>query len=308
MPVPTYTVGYLISRTFDLLLGSTREEMNRLGEDIGAADTTFNIDFAPEGAQRGTYVCIDDEIMYVWSNTKASGNSSEIEVQRGMKGTQATTHSAKTLIFVNPYFTKYQVRQTLQDELRSWAPQVFQAKTIDIPKRDFIAGYDLAGIGPHFGVLNLLASPDNRYSPDDLDWASVPYRLIQSAPVSDFPSGDALIITSPGGVFDAPGSFHLEYAAPIDVDSTFNDGDFLESMGIDSSDIDIPPYGAAWRLASGREMRRMLFEGQGQSSDLQNVPPGYQLAAADKFKGDRDSRLQDAIQRIRAKYPTRRTT
>lgn len=305
-----YTVGYLIDRTFDLLLGSNREELNRLTTSISDTAVNFNIDFAPGSLNRGTYCTIDDEVMYVWTSTEASGSSSQVTVQRGMKGTIPAAHVGGALIATNPYFTRYQVRQTLRDIIRSWAPQVFAVKTLDIPIKNFIRGYDLGEIDPWMFALDLRLSSDILWStPDDLQWAEVKsYRVSQSANLTDFPSGNALFVTDAYGVFDSPRTLHFTYAAPIDVDTTFNDDDNVIAMGMDTSDLDIPPYGAAAQLALSREMRRMLTEAQGAVADLQQFPPGYAVSAAEKFQAFHDKRFNDAVQRLRAQYPLRRTS
>jgi hypothetical protein len=302
-----FTVGDLINRTFDLLLQAAREERNQLTASIDAVVTTFNVNYALGALQRGTYLAIDDEVMYVWATTPGSGNSSTVTVQRADKGTAAAAHAANSIIQVNPYFTKYSVRKTLQDEIRSWGPQVFQVKTTDINAVDFIRGYDLGIIGTWFYILGVSMSPDTLtgITPDNL-WPQCSYTIDQSANLTKFPSGSALFITDPLGVFDTPRTIHVTYAAPIDVDTTFLDTDLLSTMGIDNSEMDIAPYGAAWRLAAGREVRRMLTEAQGQVSDLANFPAGYQLKAAEGFKQLRDSRLQDAVERLRSQYPIRR--
>jgi hypothetical protein len=303
----TFTVGYLIDRTFDFLLGGGREELNQLTSTIDDETTSIDLNYTPAGLAQGTYLAVDDEIMFVWAVSSASGTASVVTVQRGMKGTQPAGHLAGAIVQVNPYFPKYQVRKTLQDEIRSWGPQVFAVKTIDIAGVDFVRGYDLTGIGAFFFGLDLTVSPDPYTGVvSSQNWRRIDYRIDSSADVSVFPSGAALFVTDPVGMFDTPRTLHLTYAAPLDVDSSFLDNDSLIEMGMDASDADIAPYGAAYRLASGREMRRMLIEGQGQISDLQNFPPGYQLKAAEEFKSLRDSRLQDAIQRLRTKYPIRR--
>lgn len=305
-----YTVGYLIDRTFDLLLGSNREEMNRLSNALDTTTSSFSVDFPPASLTRGTFMTIDDEIMYVWSSASGSGSSSTVVVERAQKGTQPAVHDAQSLIFTNPYFTRYQVRQTLRDVIRSWAPQVFAVKTVDIPVTNFVRGYDLGEIDPWMFALDVRMSPDTLTAQqDDFNWIEVPsYRISQSANTTDFPSGNALFITSPGAPFDQPRTIHFVYAAPIDVDTSFLDTDDLIHMGLDSSDLDIPPYGAAAQLALSREMRRMLTESQGAVADLQQFPPGYAVSAADKFKVMHDSRFNDAIQRLRAQYPLRRTS
>lgn len=305
-----YDVAYLIDRTFDLLLGANREEMNRLTANLDASTVTFNVDFDPGSLQRGTYMTVDDEVMYVWANAKASGTSSTVTVQRGMKGTTPAAHDAQSLIVTNPYFTRYQVRQTLRDVIRSWAPQVFAVKTLDIPIVNFQRGYDLGAISPWMFALDLRISSDVLLAvKDDFNWVEVEsYRVSQSANLTDFPSGNALFITSPVPLFDQPRTLHFTYAAPIDVDTSFVDGDNLITMGMDTSDLDIPPYGAAAQLAQSREMRRMLTEAQGAIADLQQFPPGYAISAADKFQAMHDKRFNDAVQRLRAQYPLRRTS
>ena len=303
------TVKYLVDRTFDLLLQSAREERNQLTANLDTATTTFNVNVALGSLTRGTYLAIDDEVCYVWSAVAGSGSSSTVTVQRGDKGTTAATHAAGSIIQVNPYFTRYSVKQTLKDEIRSWGPQVFQVQTADIDATDFIRGYDLGILGAWFYILDVTESPDASTGiTSDNMWASTPYKIDRAANLAAFPSGNSIYMTSPQGVFNTPRTFHITYAAPIDVDTSFNDADCLHITGMDYSDIDIAPYGAAWRLASGREVRRMLTEAQGQNSDLQNFPAGYMVKAAEDFKNLRDSRLRDAEERLRAQYPIRRTT
>ena len=308
-PTNCITVGDLINRTFDLLLGAGREERNQLTSNLDTSTTTFNVNYPLGSLSRGTYIAIDNEVMYVWAAVAGSGNSSTVTVQRGDKGTTPGTHAANAIIQVNPYFTRYQVKQTLRDEIRSWGPQVFQVLSVDISAVNWSRGYDLGILGQWFYILGISESPDplTGVVSDNL-WSPVSCRIERQANIQSFPSGSALFITDPQGVFDAPRTFHVTYAAPIDVDTTFQDTDCLHVTGMDYSDIDIAPYGAAWRLASGREVRRMLTEAQGQNSDLQNFPAGYMVKVAEEFKQLRDDRLNDAIERLRAQYPVRRTS
>jgi hypothetical protein len=303
----TFTVGYLIDRTFDLLLQAAREERNQLGAAIGATDTVLSCNYALGQLREGTFVAIDDEVCYVWASSPGSGSSSTITVSRGERGTTPAAHAAGATMFVNPYFTRNSVRLALQDDIRSWGPQVFQVKTLQVSATEFVRGYDMGNLGPWFYVLDIEESPNDTDGvlSDNL-WRSLSYRIGRSANVAAFPSGNALFITDPLGSFDVPRTYQIVYAAPIDVDTSFQDGDSLLAMGMDSSDLDIAPYGAAWRLASGREVRRMLTEAQGVNADLQNFPAGYQIKAAMEFKMLRDSRLSDAISRLRAQYPVRR--
>jgi len=64
------------------------------------------------------------------------------------------------------------------------------------------------------------------------------------------------------------------------------------AMGMDASDLDIPPLGAAAQLAMSRELRRTLTEAQGAVADLQQFPPGYAVSAAEKFQERHDQRCR----------------
>ena len=303
------TVGNLIDRTFDLLLQSAREERNKLGQYLDSTATTFTVEYPLMSLTRGTYLAIDDEVMYVWDTSPGSGGASTVTVERGDKGTIAATHELGSIIAVNPYFTRYHVRKTLQDEIRSWGPQVFQVLSADIDAVNFQRGYDLGILGDWFYILDVIESPDPLTGiVNENSWNRVNYRIDKNANLQSFPSGAAIFITDPLGVFDTPRSFHVTYAAPIDVDTSFEDNDCVHITGMDNSDLDIPPLGAAWRLATGREVRRMLTEAQGQNSDLTNFPAGYMVKAGEDFKNSRDSRLKDAQERLRAQYPIRRTS
>lgn len=312
LAVPTAefsTVGDLVTRTKDLLLGAGREEMNQLAATATATATTLTVNYALAGITRGSYVAVDTEVMYVWNADIASNGSGTLTVQRAMKGTTAAVHTDGAIVYVNPFFTRYQIRQTLKDEIRSWGPQVFAVKTLDIAGTDFVRGYDMGSIGPWFFILDLRLSPDPlTATPSDKNWPEVPYRVMHSGPTQTFASGNVLTVTTAFGIFDTPRTLHLTYAAPFTVDAEFTDAvTLLTTVGLDTSDLDIPPYGAAWRLASSREVRRMLTEAQGQAADLQAFPPMYALQAAQGFKTFRDSRLNDAVARLRAQYPIRRT-
>lgn len=303
-PTP-YTVGYLLNRTLDLLLGAAQEDLNNSQNVIQVGDTSIVLQYPSGRAQPGSYIAIDDEVIYVWTATDNSSGGCTLTVQRGMKGTTAVQHEPN-VVYVNPYFPRYQVRKTLMDEIRSWGPQIFNPASKVVSGVDFVRGYDLGLLGKCFRVLEVRRSPDTLWAtPDPEDWPRVKFQVVNQAPTSDFASGQAIIITDPIEVFDAP-KFNIVYAAPIDVDSSFDDGDSVIAMGMDASDIDIAPYGAAWRLASGREVRRMLVQAQANTADLQNFPPGYMIKTAEEFKQLRDSRLQDAIERLLQQYPVTR--
>lgn len=290
-----------------MLLGTTREEVAQLAADIGDADTSLTMQYA-EVVTSGAILGIDDELIYTW-NTSASSGGVTATIQRGYRNTSAAPHNAQSLVLINPYFSMHEVRECLRDEIRSWPPQVFRVMSIDIPAKNFVEGYDLGQITtPLLPPYRCTISPDTiTPGTDDLMWPTISFEVDQNANLTDFPSGNALFITAPGGIYQAPQTIHFKYASIFDVDTAFDDTvDIITDVGIDESDIDIAIYGAMWRLVQGFEARRNLFNPMSVSSDVQGVPPGSILREADYYKTERNNRLGDAERRLRSLFPVAR--
>lgn len=298
-----YSVGFCFSRIVDMVLGTTREQVAQLTASIANNDTTLNLAFAGVVAP-GAILSIDDELIYVW-NAVPDSNGLVCTVQRGYRNTTPDAHSALDLVLINPYFSSYEVHQCMRDEIRSWPPQVFQVKTVDLPAVNFVQGYDLGAINPWIMALKCQISPNTTIpEPDSEAWSTVPFLVDQDANTTSFPSGNSLTITAPGGIYLAPQTIHFTYAAPFDVDTSFvNATDLVNQVGIDESDLDIVIYGGAWRLVAGMEIRRNLFNAMQTSGDLQQTPPGAILHEADYYKTIRNERLGDAQRRLRGQYP-----
>ena len=316
MSTPQYPVSYLIGRTRALLQGTSRVEANFLGANAGANDANLTISINPssQGAamiEPGDVVCVDDESMYVTAVTGQSSGST-IAVQRGWYGTTAAAHMSGAIVYINPYYSQFEIRNSLMDEIRSWGPQVYAVKTVELTTTDLVNGYDLGALGEFYGIIAVRISPDALIGEiSDKSWPDPSFEVLQDAPTSDFPSGNALIITQPDAIFDSPRTLHVVYAAAFNVDSTngagnptFQDGDdLIGTVGVALSDLDIAPLGAAWRLILNAELRRDQPEPMGTSGDLQAYQQTASMRVADMFKQLRDDRLHDAQIRLKAKHP-----
>jgi len=323
----TYTVASLVDDTIEHLLGTARSQLNLLKTALLTQSTdyvdTVAMSYNLNGAVPGAYLSIGDSTSTNPAETMTilavNEGTNTCTVLRGQKGSTASAWPANTVIEVDPPWPRFSVMKALRDELRSWGPQVFQVKSVDIATQTLIRGYDLGSIEPYFRVLDVLATPPPTIgSPEyviypsgtqsDMAWPSVPFHEIHSAPgssIGGFTSGSALIVESFNGVV-VPGYLHVIYAAPFDVDDSWTEStDCIANVGLDSSDLDIPCYGAAWRLLSFRQVRRMFTNLQGQPRDAQEVPALAIAQAAQGFKALRDSRLGDAQYRLMNRFPTR---
>lgn len=314
----SYLVSALVDDVLNHLAGTAHDVINLLKTSMSAStenalDTVVFVN-PMNGAVPGVYLSIDDETMLILT-ISSSGNTSQ--VLRGQKGSTAGSHSANALIYVDPAWPRWAVMSTIRDEIRSWGPQVYQVLTVpvDIATQANVMGYDLGEIQPFYRVLKVRQTPpayiasiiggDNgavTSVADDRSWPEVPFHVDQAAPLSDFPSGNALFVETTS--FTLPGVLHVTYAAPFDVDTAWADTtDLLADVGLKSYHLDIPAYGAAWRLLSFRQPRRLFTQMQGQPRDAQEVPALALMQAAQQFKAFRDDRLWDSERVLLETFP-----
>lgn len=309
-PATSYTVADIMQETKRTLDGTARQEINELSAAMLATDTTFSTSFDLEGISRGSFLAVDDEVMYVWG-VDLTGNV--ITVRRGMLGTEPAAHEASALIEVNPRYPNYAVRYALREEIRSWGPQVYTVKSTTIQTVEDTRGYDLGTLvaDNFYQIMSVRAStPTTTGMPDPMSWPRIEnWHVMRGAPTSDFPSGTALVIpdayysgtkwASSDGVSLQFTSTPLPtlsvlYSAPFNVNTFEDKTDMVLEVGLDVTMLDIPAKGAAWRLMSQKEPLRLQTEAQAQPYDLQFSPPMYASKAAAAMKADRDSRLNDA--------------
>lgn len=309
----SYTVGNLVEETLGLLEGTASDEYNVLKTSLSAQATDFidtvSLTYSLNGCVEGVYLSIEDEMVYVLD---VNDENNSATVFRGQKNSPAVAHSANVKILVDPPWPRWVVMQTLKEEIRSWGPQVYQICTTTINMQAGIRGYDLGDPGPVYERVRVYRDPPPFIGeigaawsgigvPSNQSWPSIPADLRQNQSTKDFPSGNALILRT--NQITVPSTVWVVYSKPFDVDSQWSDDtDVVDTVGLDTSDLDIPPYGVAWRLLSFKQPRRLLTNIAGQPRDASDVPPLSLMQAALQFKETRDSRLNDAQIRLLQKF------
>lgn len=313
------TIGQTIDSTRQHLLGNGRSEMNALS--VAMTDTTTGTcttSYPVGGITPGVYISIEEEEMYVFTT---SPGTKTITMSRGENGTTAHTHPINARIFVNEPFTRNMILNAICDDIKSWGPQVYAVKNMDITTSPYVRGYDLGSINPYYGVMEVTITPAPTYNNfDNKDWKRVRFRDYQQANTTDFPSGNALVVSGVGGMQggDIPlwqvngvqTTLHVIYTAPFNVDAITSSATpetirLGADVGLDESEFDIPSIGAAWRLMMAREARRATTHMQDEPRSAEEVPPMYISKMAEQFKMLRDGRLADAQYRLMRQYPTR---
>lgn len=295
------TTADLIAETRRYLFSGTKEPLNRLSVGVDADDTGLAFDFAAEGIDSGASVAVELEVMHVWS-----GSSDAAVVERGQLGSTAAVHPSGAVVTVNPKFPDFAILQALNAELVDLSSPMnglFQMKSEELTYNPSVYGYDLSGVLAN----DLLEIYEVRFDTtgSTMEWPVLDrgfWEFRRDSETDDFASGYQLLLktgTTPGM------QVRVVYRAPFGTLSNLTD-DVVTTTGLPASAVDIPPLGAAMRLASMRDIQRSFNEDQGETRRAEEVPPGAQFAAVRGLMMMRDQRVRAEATRLRQLYPVRR--
>ena len=291
------TAQNLIDETRSYLVPTVREPLNTLSGAINSSVTTITLGQDMTAVVAGAMLAIDLEQMYVWSVT-----GSVVTVQRGMHGSTAASHSDGALVRVNPRFSDFVIFRALNaelDALSSPANGLYQVGSIDVTYKPQINGYDLTGVTNLIDVLRV------RYDIPG-PWKTWPeirrWQLKIAMDGSDFASTYALVLYDAGW----PGRrVHVVYSQMFNHLATTAD-DVLTVTGLMTTAHDIPPLGAALRLAGVRETQRSFTEAQGDPRRATEVPPTAVTMGAAAYQRMLLQRIKEEASRLQGQYPNRR--
>lgn len=293
------TTQELITETLSYLLAGTREQMVRLNGDHDDTTTTFTfVDAFTFTAPAVLSVGLED--VMVWGVDSANRTA---EVERGWADSAAGEHSDRTAVRVNAKFAPSSILRALNSELMALSSPkngLFRMLTTELTFNPVVRGYDLDVI------VNVDQIYDVRYNSvgPERDWPQIRrWQLIRDASTETFPSGSGFAL-----VFDGaePGrTVRVTYKAPFGQ-LVFLDDDVQATAGLPATANDIPPLGAAFRLASVRELARNFFEHQGETRRAEEVPPGSQLRGAGGFFQLLQMRISEEAARLSRAYPVRK--
>lgn len=295
------TASDLIQATRQHLFTGQPELLNRLSASLNTTDVAFALTYDFGTMNRGSIIEIDLEQIYIFN--VVTSTRSITDCIRGFNGTTAAAHSAAASVTVAPKFPASRILQAINDDLRDLSSPVnglYQIKTVDITYNPAVEGYDLTA------VTDILSIAEVRFrtTGPDKAWPQVTsYALLRNMPTTgtygDFASGNAVVIYGDGPQPGLP--IRLRYRAPFTslVDQT---NDVLAISGLPTTAHDIPPLGAAIRVAAGREIRRNFDEAQGEPRRAEEVAPQAVLGSTRELVRLRQQRIMAEQARMQATY------
>lgn len=279
------TVADVIASSQRHLLGMHRGLMDRLGGGgINSVVTDVTVEFGGSGISEGSYLGIDDELMYVWVWDTAQKKAT---VQRGMFGTTPAAHAVGALIEVDPRFFRAAIRDEIGKEINSWYPRLFRATTVSLPVLSSSRAVDTSSLD----ILHILDV--TRDAPVGGTTKGVRYRWdrgIESLILEDYTEGTNLSVT---------------YATTFDTSSLADGVDLVATAGLTDDMIDIIPTGVAWRLLVTREIGRTETDSQAEPRDAQEVPPGHIIQTGRELKRMRDERIAESARLLQHRWGVR---
>lgn len=300
MPTPfpsstSLTCSDWVEQTRRHLHTGQQEVRNKLATDRTAVsgEETWTFDREPVGIQVGSVLSVGLENVYVWAVT-----TTDATVQRGWEGTTPAAHAAGSVVTVNPRFSDFHIVQALNDDLRALsAAGLFAVRTLTFVFDGSAYTYDLAD--------DLIDVLEVRYDEDSSAnrWPLIDdYQVMRDMPTTEFASGVALRID---GRAASQRDVLVRYKASYGQLTALTDN-VEATTGLHPEAHDIPPLGAAIRLAGPRDIRRTDTVGQGDTRRSGEVPPGTPQTAVRDLAARRQQRLAEEQGRMYARYPLRR--
>ena len=290
------TASDLIESTRGHLFTGQPENLNRLASGITAITETIPLSYDITGIGRGTIIEIGLEQIFVF--VVDSSSKTVTACIRGYNGTTGAIGTTGDRVTVSPKFPRARVLTAINDDLADLSSPMnglYRTLSVDLTFNAAVMGYDLTG------VIGMMGISDLRYRTigPEKSWPQINnYAVLRNMPTSDFASGSALVLYEGG----SPGqTVRVTYQAPFTSLATLAD-DVLAISGLSATAHDIPPLGAAVRLAAGREVRRNFDEAQGEPRRAEEVPPQANAQATRELVRLRQQRIVAEQSRLLQRY------
>jgi hypothetical protein len=289
-----------VDQAREMLGGGIVEQVNRLSSPYTPGDTTINLEFEPEGVTKGIPLCVGLTTFMVWAVAPATR---EVTVEPRWAGSPDVAAATGALVRVRPNVHTHRIFNAVSDilsELSSPLLGIYSMGTVDIPYVSTIANYDLTDAENLQGIHSVqFGDPD-----DDTDrWitlsSTTDWQLRATGPTNTAPSGKQLRINAP--LYAGGTTLRVTYKASLgDIDTLADD---VTGVGLPPTALDLPPLGAAARLAVPGEWRRSLLNAQPDTRRSEEVPAGAIIGGARFLQQKFESRVNQEVARLVAANP-----
>ena len=321
------TIGNLIDRIYREYLeppDSVESYSYLTGAISTTTQTTFNYEedmFSSEEEDAlgaGAIVEIGQELMFSKSLNVVTN---EVTVQRGARGTTATTHDAGSIVKITPAFSRKNVYDAVSDQIKNLYPTLFATETLELTAS---TGYKLLGNhGSNQDTYNYLITPLKAIS-QYTDWQSgsdetglkyqgvaiemidLPNPFVYTDDTSTqrtktYTSGPDVVhavqfvgISAGHTVYV---TFKKKFIEPTNEDTT------LASIGLETEYEPIVMAGAAAQMLVGKDIKQINAAYITDQIAVQNAPVGSSNTISSSLLRYQQLLIQQARSNLRSKYP-----
>ena len=286
------TLDQIVTKTKSKLMGSVgRDKINTLNDNYNSSVTTLGVTYTP-GAEiaPGVVIEIDYEQMMVVSNSTTTLN-----VIRAWNGTTAASHTANTVVYVEPRFPRQAILDEVTNELRALPQTIFTTGTAVLTFASNTNRVDLTGAtGTVYRVLN---ADRANFEGQSYPGYKPTLQIIRNADTTAFPSGYAVAIEG-GLAYGETATVRVVYAKSLVTTTLTSSTDLQSTVGLPITAEDILAFGAASRLLYDKEALRLDFTRQGQSRAAEEIPPEVQGRQAQRWRLEADRRISEEAMRL----------
>jgi hypothetical protein len=321
------TIGNLVDRVFREYLepmDSVESYSYLTGDVTTTTQSTINYEegmFSTEEEDAlgaGAIIEVNRELMF---SKSLNAVTNEITVERGVRGTTATTHDANDIIKISPAFTRQAVYDAVSDQIKNLYPTLFAVETIELTAS---TGYKLLGTyGTNVDTYNYLIAPLKAIS-QYTDWQSgsdqtglkyngVAIEMIdlpnpfvwtddtQTERTKTYTSGPNVVhavqfvgISAGHTVYV---TFKKKFVAPTSEETT------LSSVGLETEYEPIVMAGVAAQMLVGKDIKNVDARYITEQMAAQNYPVGSSNSISSSLLRYQQLLIQQARSNLRSKYP-----
>lgn len=295
-------------RIYRQLQSSHRGEINALAGTLDIDDQTFTLTYDFNQSIRvGTVLTIGYERMRVMGFVDTSKT---VTVIRGWMDSDAATHAAGDIAWLDSRFSPFDVLEAMRSELAGWGPQLYRVLYTDFTISDGAETSILPDSWANiYGIIGAWAKPDGGFvSGDDVtstSWPTIGTRLVRGG--LGFPGATTsglLLRYVPYGGYTTSGAIRVKAAIAFDPDFATDD-DLLTDAGLTAGQVDVLEMGVKVRLLMDGQNSRTARDVQDEPRRAEENPVGSAVQPNQAVYAMYRYRKQEEINKLVAQNPIR---
>lgn len=284
------TVSATIEHCKRFVEGRNRRPLERLDGVVTTTATTITLEFGDRNITNGTYIEIDEEILYIF-------DSATLGVLRGQQSTSAAQHADDSIVTIEPRFGRQFILEEMEHVIATLPENVFAVTTVDVTFSADQPHAELVGASGQ-DVLWAIAERDPDPSAKD------PYlRPLLRVIENDAVTSGWIVQIEHGASYQTGQTLEVTYAHTFDLSTFTTATNLTDDVGIPESLVPAIEHGTIAQVLMSEEVARNTVQSQAMPRRSEEVPPGVMLEVANWWYEKFERGVAAEAARLRRKYP-----